>query len=97
MEPEGSLLYSQEPATGPFLSQINPVHTFQPYFPKTHSNLRLGLPSGLFSSGFPTRILYAVSVSPMRATCPTPLPRFDNPNSIWWSVKLWCFSLCSIL
>jgi hypothetical protein len=26
MEPEGSLLCSQEPATGPYPSQMNPVH-----------------------------------------------------------------------
>jgi hypothetical protein len=27
MEPEGSLPHSQEPSTGPILSQINPIHT----------------------------------------------------------------------
>jgi hypothetical protein len=31
---------------------------------------RLGLPSGLFPSGFPTNILYAFLVSPIRATYP---------------------------
>jgi hypothetical protein len=29
MEPEGLLQYSQEPATGPIQSQINPIHTTQ--------------------------------------------------------------------
>jgi hypothetical protein len=33
------------------------------------THLRLGLPSGLFPSGFPANILYAV-VSAIRATCP---------------------------
>jgi hypothetical protein len=28
MEAEGSLPSSQEPATGPYLSHMNPVHTF---------------------------------------------------------------------
>jgi hypothetical protein len=31
------------------------------------THLRLGLPCGLFPSGFPTNILYALLVSPIRA------------------------------
>jgi hypothetical protein len=34
-------------------------------------HLRLGLPSGLFPSGFPTKILYTFLISPIRATCHT--------------------------
>jgi hypothetical protein len=36
------------------------------------SNVCLGLPSGLFPSGFPTNILYAFLVS-IRAICPAHL------------------------
>ena len=36
-------------------------------------NLRLGLPSSLFPSGFLTKILHAHRLSPKRATCPTHL------------------------
>jgi len=37
------------------------------------SYLCLGFPSGLFSSGFPTKTLYTFLHSPIRATCPTHL------------------------
>jgi hypothetical protein len=49
MEPEGSLLHLQVPATClyPELAQSSP-----------YSHLRLGLPSGLFLTGFPNKTLY---------------------------------------
>jgi hypothetical protein len=60
MEPEGSLQCSQELSTGPYLSQINPIHTIPTYLRSIlilSTHLCLDLHSGLFPSGIPTSIL----------------------------------------
>jgi hypothetical protein len=62
----------------PILSQLDPLYTSPANFPKTpYSHLRLGLPSGLFHSGFPNKTLYSFLSSPTRATCPTHLILLD--------------------
>jgi hypothetical protein len=61
--------------------------------------LRLGLPSGLFPTGFPTNIFYEFLISSMRTTCPVhpilldliTLTIFDE------KYKLWRSSLYSLL
>jgi len=62
----------KSPPLVPILSQINPVYNCSPYFPKIQSNLSshlcLDLPSCLFPSGFPTKILHACLIS-MHTTC----------------------------
>jgi hypothetical protein len=58
------------PPLGPILSQIDQIHTRSlRSILILSSHLRLGLPSGLFPSGFPINILYAFLFSPIRATC----------------------------
>jgi hypothetical protein len=71
MEPEGSLPCSQEPSPlVPIISQINPIQTIRTYLRSIlilSTHLRLGLPSGLFPSAFPSNILYAFLFAPIRA------------------------------
>jgi hypothetical protein len=76
-EPEGSSPHSQQPATSPYLSQLNPHNSHLANLPEIHSgpipHLNLGLLSALFPSGFPAKTLYNFLSSPMRATCPPTL------------------------
>ena len=59
-----------------FLSQTNPAHVFPSFFFNIYlilsSHLHLFLPSGLFSSGFPT-----ITLLSLRATCPAHLIVLD--------------------
>ena len=56
------------------LSQLNPIDTPHPTSWRSililSSHLRLDLPSGLVSSGFPTKTLYTSLLFPIRATFP---------------------------
>jgi hypothetical protein len=71
MESEGSLLFSQKPATGYYpepdeSSPHLPIHyIILPPTPRSSS--------GLFHSSFPTKILYIFLNSPMHAPCPANL------------------------
>jgi hypothetical protein len=76
MEPEGLLACSQEPSTGPYFEpdKFSPYNSILFIYSLRSnlilsSHLRLGLPSGLFPSGFATDILYRFLSSPIRATC----------------------------
>jgi len=81
MEPEDTVPCSHKPSV-PILSQIDAVHAPPPsHFFKIHFNTIfhrcLGLPSGLFPSGLPTKILNAPLLSSISATCPTDLILID--------------------
>ena len=57
------------------LSWASPIQSIYPHLTSWKSvlilstHLRLGLPSGLFPSSFPTKTLYTPLSSPIRATC----------------------------
>jgi hypothetical protein len=76
MEPEDSLPWSQEPATGPCDSRPHP-HI-------------LGLSNGLYPSDCPTTILNAFLVPLMRTACThtSHPPWFDNSNNICWKIQI---------
>jgi hypothetical protein len=80
VEPKGFLLpCSQEPTIGlysePHESCPHSQNPFKIDFILS-SHLHLGLPSGLPSS-FPAKILYALLISPMHATCCTHINSLD--------------------
>ena len=66
------------------LSWASPIQSIYPHPTYWRSNLilsthlRLGLPSGLLPSGFPTKTLYTSLSSPIHDTCPTHLIIFGR-------------------
>jgi hypothetical protein len=81
MEPEGSLPCSQDPTTGPILSQINPVHNFPSYFPNIHSNIIL--PSTPRSSELSLPLGSPIKLSMVQVFWLLSLCAFMLNNLIW--------------
>ena len=82
MEQEGSSPCSQSPIYVLIFSHINPLrppsqHTAWISILILSSHPRLGLPSGLFPSGLPTKTLYTSLLSRIHAKCPAHLILLD--------------------
>jgi len=82
------------PATCPYPEPARSSPTPTSHFLKIHlilsSHLRLGLPSGLLPSVFPTKILYTCLLSPIHATCPAHLILLNFITQTIWCVASNC-------
>jgi hypothetical protein len=90
-EPEGSLPCSQEPSTGPYpepdrSSSYHSISLRSILIMSTH--LRLGIPSGLFPSGFPTNIVYVFLLFPFVLHALPISSSLDHSNYTWWRVQI---------
>jgi len=91
MEPKGSCLYSQEPATGPCSEpDAASPYLFHPISLRSililSWHLQLGLLSFIFPSGFQNKIVFASHVWYM--PYPSHKPWHHNPYNILWSVQV---------
>ena len=80
----------------PSLSWASPIQSIHPHPTSWRSNLilsthlRLGLPSGLLPSGFPSKTLYTppLLTHTRHMTSPSHSSRFYHPHNIGWGVQI---------
>ena len=100
MKSKGSLLHLQDPATCPYPEpdQCRPCPHPISWSNILISYLRPDLPSCLFPSGFPTKVLYTPLLVPLYVLHAPPISlllTFDHPNNVWWGVHF--FKLLGVL
>jgi len=99
LNPEVHYRTHKRPPPVSILCQPNPVHIPTSHLLILPTHLRLGLPSGLLPSGFPTKILYNSLSSPIRVICPAHLIplHFITRTTLGEQYKSFSCSLCSLL
>jgi hypothetical protein len=102
MESEGSLPHSQEPPSCryPETGKSSPCPLPSPFLNIRFNiirHLRLGLPSGLIPSDFPTKSLYAPLLLPICAACPAYLIIFDSKCNNIFAVIIIIIIIKSVL
>ena len=88
-----------------YLSWASPIQSIYPHPTSWRSililstHLRLRLPSGILSSGFPSKTLYTPLSSPIHATCPAYLILLDfiTRTILGEEYKSFSSSLCNLL
>ena len=76
------------------LSWASPIQSMYPHPTSCRSiliistHLRLGLPSGLFPSGFPTKTLYTLLTHTRHMPSPSNSSSFYHPHNIGWAVQI---------
>ena len=115
MEPGGSMPHSQGLSNNPYPELNQPIHSLISISSRSililSSHLRLGVPKGLFPVGLPVKILKALPLSSILATCPAHRNLLDLINLTigllgepcvfhkprnYLSPELVLYSLCSI-
>jgi hypothetical protein len=86
MEPADLLLFSREPATGPILSQMNPIHTVPQYYLPIYAIFFRVL--SFLHVLRPKCCIHFSPLSCVLRVMPISFSWLRHPINIWWSVQV---------